>query len=420
MKIIVRAKQNRRARGSVYVAILGLSMLVAVIGLGGVVLSRTQSRVADLQSDVQEARGYALAAIEIGRAMIAKDVNWRTTRTNGVWVNNQVLGNGRISLSVVNPAGVLNRAASDSVVLTATGTKGSAVQMVEVTLNATVTPYTSLKTALTANAITLGTGSMKGTSVTMASVTTIVGSTGSTEPDVEAAGVITGSGYTGTYTPNATARTMPDPTVFDHYLTNGTAISLASLPLVSGAYQMSGVLLSPAANPYGAGNTRGIYVIDCGGAAIRVQDCRVVGTLVLLNTGAGSSVQGAMHFAAVETNYPVLLVKGPVSLGFSNSLNESSSVNYNPAGTPYPYPGGVTNATGSDTYPATSALMYVSGNATISNNNVLLKNLIVGGTFSAGNFNGVTFSYTSEYFTNPPPGFFSCPMTAGVWRQVTN
>ncbi|HOW18328.1 MAG TPA: hypothetical protein PLC79_04765, partial [Phycisphaerae bacterium] len=103
----------QRRRGSVYVTVLGLSLLLTTVGLGVLAVVRLQSRAAAGAGDAAEARLYALSAIELGRLWVKNDPNWRTNRPAGVWVANRPIGSGSFTLEVVNalnPAYPLNHA----------------------------------------------------------------------------------------------------------------------------------------------------------------------------------------------------------------------------------------------------------------------------------------------------------------------
>src|SRR5262249_45424615 len=153
--------------------------------------------------------------------------------------------------------------------------------------------------------------------------------------------------------------------------------------------------LSPANNPYGATNPNGIYVIDCGGNTINIRNCRIVGTLVLLNARSDSLVDNQVNFAPAVANFPTLMVQGSMTFQYDTTpVSESSaSRNFNPPSTPY---NGVSNSTTSDTYPSIlNGLVYISGNLSTKNSNALGGPVIVGGTFTANG--SISLKYDSTY-----------------------
>src|SRR6185369_2208038 len=113
------------------------SMVVTVMAVGAIAIVRAQARGNDALGDAAEARLYALSAIDLGRLWISQDSSWRTNRPNGIWASNQTIGNGTFTLEATDPidGNILNRP-HDPLVLKATAHKGSATQILQVTLAA--------------------------------------------------------------------------------------------------------------------------------------------------------------------------------------------------------------------------------------------------------------------------------------------
>lgn len=402
------------------------------MGLAGLITVRSQARASNSLNDAVAARLNAQAGIEIARLQIAQSSNWRTSYSNGPWATNQSIGTGTLSVSVVNPNGSLNHSLNDPVTVTATGVKNSATHISQVTLVPQPVPCTCLNAAATANsAITMTLTTVYGLNQIMASNASITAvNLSPTYPNVEAVTSIVGLGFQGTTTVGVTPRTLPDSTVFNYYTSNGTTIDFSSL---GSPAKLQNVVLSPASNPYGLQtDPQGIYIIDCQGQPITVSHCRVVGTLVLLNAAATSSVQGNVNFAPAVANYPCLLVQGSISIQFDSTalLQESQSpaTNFNPAGanppataTPFPWGSSNYNATATDTYASIMAgLVYVSGNLTTANAPAFGV-LVVGGALTTSG--QIFLNYDQIYFNNPPPGFTSSiPMlvSPGSWQQVVH
>jgi hypothetical protein len=420
------SRSASRRRGSIYVAVLAVSVIVITIGVGGIAVVRAQKRAMDAVGDAGEARLYALSGIELARKWIALTPTWRSDyaamAAAGTFTN-RPLGSGSFSITLVTTNGPLDQYPADPVLLTVTGIKGVALQKIAVTLNPTPTAYTCLSTAVTSGGtMDLKNSTLQASGQILASNAGVTANTATINADVESVTTITGGTYNGQMTPGATARTLPAAaSVFDHYITSGTRIPSAAM--VTAGWKISKVLLSPTSNPLGGGtNTRGIYVIDCLGNNISIDTSRIIGTLVLLNAGAGSNLTGSVKMFAAVTNYPCLMVQGNFALNQSSTLlsETTAGVNFNPPGSAYPYPSGTSNATTTDTYPSSlNSLVYISGNAT-SSGTLTTNNLVVGGTFSAtGTLN---LTYSSTYLANPPPGFGSFPMlpSTGSWTQGVN
>jgi hypothetical protein len=416
--------KHRPRHGTVYVLVLGISMMVLTLSLGAVALVRIQMQNCRDDADASDAMAYAQSAIEIGRQIIACDPDWRTHQSNGTWIDKSAIGTGSFSLNVVNPNGTLDNSISDPVILTGTGAKSEARHVVQVMLNATPQPYTCLQAALFAgqnitvsSAVVQHVGILGTNRHVSATSSFIVGV-------VEAAGTISGGSFVGERTAGVPLRSMPDPiAVFSHYVTNGTPISINIVPKFNGIATIDRRLFSPTNNPFvsGATNPQGIYCIDCGGAQIIIQNSRIVGTLVLLNTGLNSIMQGAMVASPAVSNYPTLIVRGDFRISTSGTLNETGTpnVNFNPLGTPYQ---GVANSTTTDSYSSKiQGLYFVSGSLTLSNNPVVSGGIVCGGTLT---INGsLTLSYDDTFLNNPPPGFYLPPImtpVSGTWTRVIN
>lgn len=402
-----------RRLGGAYLLVLGTATVVGLIGFAALACMRLQQRGSRDLSDCAAARACAQSAIELGLHVIKTDPNWRD-RPNGAWLTNRSLGNGKLSLTVVDSQ-------EDAVVLTGDGTQGQARHRTSVRVDAVKTPWSCLEVSLHAGGnISFGSATVQGDQV-VSSNGNVSAYLGDIYPQVEALGTIGGHTYRGSTNTMSAARTLPDAKVFDYYKTNGTWISVSALPLSGSVRQIAQKVLSPASNPFGSEtNAQGIYVIDCQANSVVISQSRIVGTLVLLNPGSGSAVQGSVNWTPVVQNYPCLLVQGDLSLKFSSSALTESGTNFNPTGTPYPYPDGDTDKDGTDSYPSLiSGLVYVSGSVSTLNSPAVGV-LAVGGTLSCSGTLNLT--YDSLYLFNPPPGFYSFVMTPDPqsWKQVVD
>lgn len=422
-----------RRRGVTYIMILGTTAMVAALGAGGLMAVRAQSRNVDSYTRTTIARQNAISAVELGIQEIASNANWRTTHKNDVnstWYSNKAIGSGTYSLKVVNPLGELDRFPSDPVVMTATGTVTTGIeqQVVEVTVVPSITPLTCLQTAMTSNSfINLGSTTVDGMNMIVASnqANWSIWATGPVYTHLEAvSNIISYQSLGGTPVEGVPARTMPNTsTVFDYYIAKGTAISVSSIPLVSGKRTIDKVLISPTSNPYGSGtvDAQGIYVIDCGGQSITISRSRIVGTLVLLNPGVDSWTTNEVFMEPAVSNYPTLLVDGSFEFQTNSSVlsEATANKNFNPTGTPYPYSAGSTDSDKTDFYPnQITGLVYLSGNCT-TGSTCKVGMLMVEGTVASSST--LTFGYDPTFYNNPPPGFYTMKMipSPGTWRQIT-
>lgn len=416
-----RGLLNRR--GTAYVVAVGIGMMVGAIALGGLATARARSAANQLRRDEIQARVTARSVIELARAMIKADSSWRTTRSNGLWLSGESFQGATFDLSVENPKGALNNSPLDSVIVTGDAQIGYSRQRLSVQLDAKTDPLNCLAVPLAVGgAISATTASISPSGTTITSNFGVTSVLSTIRPDVEACSTIIGTGFLGSTSTGVPARTLPPSTVFDSYIAAGTNIPVASLPIVSLKPTIQKVVLGPASNPFGVPNASGIYVIDCHGQSIVIRNCRIVGTLVLINPGATSAITGSVRWVSAITGYPCLLVDGSIALQMSNSnLSESTqTTNFNPPGTPYIYPTGATDSDTSDSYPSSiSGLVYVSGDVSTSNSPTVSM-LMVGGDLTVGG--ALTVAYDSTCFNSPPPGFYTVNMTLsqGSWKRITD
>lgn len=404
--------------------VLGVSMMVLTLALGAMAVIRTQLQNGRDDSDAADAAAYAHSAVEIARQVIASDPNWRTTYTNGTWINQAAIGSGTFSVNVVNPIGLLNKSANDPVIITATGTKNAAQHVMRVTMIPAAQPLSCLSTALcAANNVSISNSIVQHVGV-LASNRNLSASESLIAGDVEAAGGIGGGVFAGRQATGTPLRGMPDAsTVFNYYLASGTPISINIVPKVNGIATINRRLFSPSNNPFvsGASNPQGIYYIDCAGATINVQNSRIVGTLVLLNAGPNSALQGAMLAEPAVSNFPTLIVKGDFRMAASGVLSEvgTPNVNFNPPGLAY---NGISNSVTNDSFATDlQGLYYISGALSFSGSTSISGVVVGGSTVSiTGN---VSLNHDDRFVKNAPPGFDSPPILkplAASWTRVMN
>ena len=423
-----RLSTRRRRRGSIYIVVVGVAMIVSVLALGAILVRRIERRTSQGTADVAEARTYALAAIEIGRLRIKNDSDWRNTYSNGVWEADVPIGSGTYTLEGIDPDdGVLNNGADHPLVLIGTGEKGLARQKMQVRLVAEVRALDCLSAAIHAGGnFTVNSGTTISATGGPVSTNSELANSGTVDGDVEANSVSGSGTITGTTTVPAPAKEMPDSSVFDFYTdpANGTYIDVTSIPLSSGFRYLETQVLSPNSNPYGTQDTnpQGIYVIDCMGEKLAIQNCRIVGTLVLLNAGGVSEVY-TVNWEPAVANYPALLVQGDVDfyINSGNILEEGPplSFNFNPPGTPYL---DVDDEDTDDTYPVViKGLVYVSGAVETWQSPAFDGVVVVGNTMTANT--SLNLTYRSTFLNDPPPGFEApvrMKIATGSFQQVVD
>lgn len=188
------------------------------------------------------------------------------------------------------------------------------------------------------------------------------------------------------------------------------------------------VVLSPSSNPFGSGSTnaQGVYVLDCQGQKLIVENCRIVGTLVILNPGLGSLIAGSMNWQPAMANYPALLCNGNLTIATRDvALSEwTLGVNFNPPGTGYPYGQAAGDNDWADAYPSVIQGMIYDSASLVFGGSVRIDGLVVSNGGIAVNGGSVSISYEPTTLEDPPPGFEpSDPvmqLVPGSCRQVVN
>lgn len=246
---------------------------------------------------------------------------------------------------------------------------------------------------------------------------------------VQAFGSISGGTYNGVNTPGYPKRDLPDTSsVFDYYNSNGQQIPVTSLPTVGAQRFLEEVLLSPESNPFGATNEEGVYVIHCHGDPLVIRNCRIVGTLVVIDCGQNSCIEGSICMEPALDYFPSLLVKDSFDFKFTQTNLEESSfgVNFNPVSTPFPYLNGAGNNDDTDytdSYPSRiTGLVYVRNKLKIPGGAPTFHGCVVtGGEFELQSAT-VTLKYRGLWSKFPPPGFTvgdTMDISAGTWRRET-
>ncbi len=383
--------------------VMSTVVIVVTLSLTGMAYVRVQRKVTEMSGDMQDARAGASAGVEYAATWIAADPTWRTSAASlGGALPSVVIGRCTVQVTVTDPIdGVLINNLTDPIDVIASASIGAVNQVYQARLTPTQVPLSSLNVGTAAgNSITLTNAVVLGTDRVHSNVSVLAANSRVKVP-AQAVGTVLGTTFYSGATGLVSSLQMPDALVFDYYRAIGTEINGASLA----GKRLENVVLSPQSNPYGVANARGVYWIDLGGNDYTVQNCRIVGTLVLLNCGAknNSVIGSGVTWEAASSGMPALLVQGAMAFtGTADRVSEATiGINLNPTGTPS---GGVANATKTDTYPARiRGLVYVSLNADISGETAIDGQLIVGNKL---NITGsLSVIYDDACFYSPPPGF---------------
>ncbi len=172
-------------------------------------------------------------------------------------------------------------------------------------------------------------------------------------------------------------------------------------------------VLSPSLNPFGATtNSEGIYWINCNGNKVTIERSRIVGTLLLVNPGAGSCIgSGPISWTPAVAGYPALLVDAdnPTDADFSiNATNRAlsekeNSTNFNPAGASHE-DFGVDSDTNDIYRSAIRGLIAVRDDLTFQNRSLIRGQVIVGHDLDSSS-GELEVEFLPDSLLNPPPGF---------------
>lgn len=415
------APSRPRRRGGVYVAVLGVALIVSLIAMSALHLSRAETDVLTGAQQMAQAEMLSQSAVDLALARMMADASWRSNYQSGAleppseWIS---LGAGGMKFAFVDADGNLQDDARDIVTVRGIGRLGEATQVTEVQAEPATAACGCLGVSMHIGGYVIVSGATVTVDRTLSTNSSIAVSNGTIEGDAWAVNSITGTGtVTGTTTQNGGARGLPnEDDLWAYYLANGTKIDIASIP----SQTIDKVVLSAANNPYGAENPQGIYIIDTQGQTLRIRDSRIVATLVIISPTAPTEVESFINWTSPATNFPALLVHGNLTMEWSggSSLVESAAgVNFNPAGAPYE---NVADADQTDSYPGLiKGVVYCRGNLSVTSPCVVQGVLVATGMASVNA--ALTVAYNGAPATFPPPGFATSSVMRVIprtWKRV--
>lgn len=403
-------------RGTVYVLVLTAAAIATAAGLGGIYIQRTNLRAARAAADIDRARVLAASGLEYALARVNADANWRTTLGTSNWFN-AVVGPGTMTVAVSDPVDAdMVDSITDPILVSSTGTVGTASQTLAATIDMIQVPRTALACgsyARSSVALNVAAFTSDGPIATGGNMTAVLATVNA---DAEAVGTVAGMTYNRPQTSGATPRTFPPATIADTWAAmGGSTIPYASIP----SRQLERILVAPSTTVLGAPqNATGLYVIDCGNSPLIIRDLRIYGTLIVLNC-TDLRITGSVRIDPITAGYPSLIVEGPLTLGLSTSnLSEATiNVNLNPASVPW---AGTTNNNKTGTYPSgMTGIVLATSDVTVSNTFNLTGCLISLDDMTIGAATNVTTNPVLT--TSPAPGFSTIVPTlaaTGVRRTV--
>src|SRR5439155_17462528 len=98
-----RSLSPRRCRcsGTMYVCVMGLSLLVTVIGISVLTVTQINTRITGANNDSAEAALLAQRPIKMAEVNLSTNSLWRTAYTSGTAITAVTLGHGTVSFELV-------------------------------------------------------------------------------------------------------------------------------------------------------------------------------------------------------------------------------------------------------------------------------------------------------------------------------
>jgi hypothetical protein len=93
---------RRVRRGGVYLAVLGVSMLVTLIGLSGVLATRVRQRTAAMARAAAQADTAAQAFMDVALFRLTHDLYWRINYQNDTWTTAESCGDTTVVFKLVD------------------------------------------------------------------------------------------------------------------------------------------------------------------------------------------------------------------------------------------------------------------------------------------------------------------------------
>ena len=137
------SRTPRPRRGSIYVAVLGVAIILTLIGMMAVTLVRIDRRAAVAGFDLTEATLLSQSACEHSiTKLINNDMTWRGGHTHNIWQPAETFGNGSFKWKLMADSGDLESPAGGPVKIVGQGTVNDAVQEYSVYVSGGYTPET--------------------------------------------------------------------------------------------------------------------------------------------------------------------------------------------------------------------------------------------------------------------------------------
>jgi len=413
--MIMRTNPNfsrRRRRAGIYFLVLASSVVVALIamGLSAMVMKyRFSSRTG---ANIDRAEICADLAVRHALRFTRDTANWRQLLSNGAWLSNIPLDSGiSYSVSGTDPLDSnLTDSPADPVILTATATVYNTARTLQAT--ARQLPLDILKYAAASNLkIEIATHArVHGNLISNGTISKTGGDTWVFGSASAVGSIADTTNISGTITTGITPVTFPDPqTIQNFYTSHATAFTT-----VPSAIEYK--LISPTNNPYGPTNADGLYLVNCNGNKIVIKQCRIIGTLILLNPKSDSRLEISVNWKPARPDYPALIILGgDFTFIPDRSLSELELLR------DLSRPGELGYLTMLDVYPnEINGMIYSNKNLTFSGTSDINGPVMAEGTIKLWDYTDIQYADNSLYET-PPPCFQNSwlSLVPGSWKNIT-
>ncbi len=415
--MVNRSHLKGRRRGSIYLAVLGVSIIVTALGVGGLLAARIRGATYGATADSLQARQNAETGVNLLANYMAGNAAWRS-RAPGVWMNAVPLTRGTCTVQVSDPIdGSLSNNPFDPVLIRVTGARGRARYTLEFTAKPGGAPISALGSALCANGtvkISLGrTVNVNGASIVSNS---LIRNDGTIKGSAESLLILGSGSATKGNTILAAGKSMPDSGVIAQYVSMATSITPTGT--------IDKKMLGPGVNTVGgATSATGVYVMNASGD-VTIKNSRIYGTLIVNCPGKTLTIETDVLMQSARPDYPTLIVNGSLTLKAKTSspLQESAAgVNFNPPGMPYL---GSTDSDKLDTYPSElQGLIHCTEEFKMQSATLIRGAFICESKNStaAADFDDVEIVWDPGLYNNPPLGYTttsSLKVVPGSWKQI--
>jgi len=127
--------RSARCRGGVYLAVLGASMIISILGVAGLFAVNLQAKISVSANNAMRAAVACDSAVELARTQLRSSDSWRSAFSNNTWTSDITFDGGTIAFKLIDEIDSnLSNNTTDPVRLYAKASYGKAVRIQSVVL----------------------------------------------------------------------------------------------------------------------------------------------------------------------------------------------------------------------------------------------------------------------------------------------